>query len=666
MGTNNTENVITGTNEGAFDSGEFPNPTCALYGGRDVWFTALKFLRMVLLFIETQDAGSSIDTAMASIYRNLWCSLSQLACDDDSGPGLFSAVTLTGLPNTTVYIRVYSWNNQSAGDFNIVAYSPECPFTSTWNGSNWNNGSPNIATTAIVNGNYDTATNGNFDACNCTINSGITVNIRANNYISIQNDLTVSGTLEVRHEGSLVMIEDDGIVTSSGTINIHKTTTPYNDPLDYTYWTSPTINETFGSALASSRPDRIFEFNIVTGWISKNGTDIMENAKGYLAGAPDSGSFPQSQSVVFDGLINNGVVESPSFQDINGNWNLIGNPYPSAINADLFLDDPLNSSVVNGTIYLWTHNTPISDANPGDEKYNYSTSDYATYTVNMGGTAAVSGGTIPSGNIASAQGFFIQGLSNGVATFSNSMRVTTNNNQFFKSSTNGDEKDRVWLNLFNNKGAFSQILIGFIAKGTDGIDRYDAPKFGGNYISFYSLVEGKDLAAQSKPILKDEETIKLGLYSFIEEGDSLKIGIEKLEGALANYSVYVKDKLLNIVHDLNIADYTFMPEPESIYDDRFELFLMKSQIVLDTDEIDSTRNELLVLNSQNEIEIKTTNSSTIAQLKIYDVLGKTIINTEVNDTSYTLNTTNIAKGTVLILNATLADDSIFIKKILVH
>ncbi len=665
VGATNTQNIVTGTNEGATDSGELPSPSCAFYGGRDVWFTA-EIPASGVLFVETQDAGSSIDTAMA-IYTGTCGSLTQIDCDDDDGPGLFSAITLTGLPNTTVYIRVFSYNNQSAGIFDIVAYSPECPFTTTWNGSSWNNGAPDNTTSVVISGNYDTATNGDFDSCDCTINSGATVNVRANDYVLVQHDLTVNGTLEVRHEGSLVMVEDDGAVSSSGTINIHKTTTPYNDPLDYTYWTSPTVNETFGSALASSRPDRIFEFDIVTGWISKSGSDVMETAKGYLAGAPDSGTFPQSQSVIFDGLVNNGIVQTPSFQDINFNWNLIGNPYPSAISADLFLDDPLNTAVVDGTIYLWTHNTPISDANPGDEKYNYSASDYATYTAGIGGTAASIGSAIPNGNIASGQGFFIQGLTgaNGVATFNNSMRITSNNDEFFKSSANENEKDRIWLNLFNDKGAFSQTLIGFIENGTIGIDRYDGTKLGGEYISLYSLAEGNNLAAQSRPPLKDDETIKLGLYSFINEGDSLKVGIEKIEGSLVNYSIYIRDKLLNYVHDLSVEDYVFIPEPKSVYNDRFELFLTKNQIVLNTDDFESATNGLLVLNSLDNIEITTSNSSLITRLKIYDVLGKTIVNTDVNNTSYTFKTENIAPGTIFIINATLADDTVFIKKILI-
>ena len=663
VGATNSENIVTGTNEGATDSGiALPN-NCDQYQGGDVWYTA-QVPASGILTIETSDAGGINDTGIA-VYTGNCGNLTQIACDADSGPGFFSTISLTGLPNTTVYIRVWEFQNNNFGAFNIVAYSPECPFTTTWNGNNWNNGIPNSFTSAIINGDYDIAISGNIESCNCTINPGNTVNVRAGSYILIENNLSNNGILEIRHEGSLVMVKDDGIVASTGTINIHKTTTPYNDPFDYTYWTSPTINETFGSALASSRPDRFFEWDIVTGWISKTGTDIMEIAEAYIGSAPNTGSFPQSQSVIFDGLVNNGVILSPSFQDINFNWNLIGNPYPSAINADLFLDDPLNTSVVNGTIYLWTHNSPISEANSGDERYNYSASDYATYTVNMGGTAAVSGGAIPNGNIASAQGFFIQGLTNGQATFNNAMRVNTSNDQFFKTTDNGEQKNRIWLNLNNNKGAFSQVLVGFIENGTHGIDRYDGSKFGGNYVSFYSIVENKSFATQSKPPLREEESIKLGLYSYIEKGDSLNISIENIEGVLRNYNIYLKDKLLNIIHDLRLEEYSFMPEPQSVYNDRFELLFTKSE-VLGLEEVTSITNELLILNGENQVEIKTSLNATIAQIKIYDLVGKKIVEENLNDQNYLLNTKNIAKGTILLVSVLLENNVALTKKIIVY
>jgi hypothetical protein len=53
--------------------------------------------------------------------------------------------------------------------------------------------------------------------------------------------------------------------------------------------------------------------------------------------------------------------------------------------------------------------------------------------------------------------------------------IKGHNKQFFKTtqsskSTNAMEKNRVWLNLTNDKGAFKQVLVGYITDATDGYD----------------------------------------------------------------------------------------------------------------------------------------------------------------------------------------------------
>jgi hypothetical protein len=52
----------------------------------------------------------------------------------------------------------------------------------------------------------------------------------------------------------------------------------------------------------------------------------------------------------FTGIPNNGSI--PITIGGTGSFNLIGNPYPSAINADKFLD--INSGVLGGTFILDT------------------------------------------------------------------------------------------------------------------------------------------------------------------------------------------------------------------------------------------------------------------------------------------------------------------------
>ncbi len=137
----------------------------------------------------------------------------------------------------------------------------------------------------------------------------------------------------------------------------------------------------------------------------------------------------------FTGTPNNGDITTPIRKgtligtvDVdaeNDEWNLIGNPYPSALDAAAFLNLPANIPVIDGTLYLWTHNSQPNAAtiDPfyGDYVLNYTDSDYAAWNKTGGvgtagtiagglGTNATTGNT-PTGYIASGQSFFVKAAS---------------------------------------------------------------------------------------------------------------------------------------------------------------------------------------------------------------------------------------------------------------
>ena len=144
---------------------------------------------------------------------------------------------------------------------------------------------------------------------------------------------------------------------------------------------------------------------------------------------------------------NNGVIYVTDC--IYDSYCLIGNPYPSALDADEFLRQ--NKEVLAGTIYFWTHNTPMSNN-------AYNSNDYASY--NSSGSVATTRGTLvgqgsnennkPTGKIAAGQSFFATAKVTAAAPttveFNNTMRVGAGgvplaNNQFFRTS-NTKEKTR--------------------------------------------------------------------------------------------------------------------------------------------------------------------------------------------------------------------------------
>ena len=84
------------------------------------------------------------------------------------------------------------------------------------------------------------------------------------------------------------------------------------------------------------------------------------------------------QNYVFTGKPNNGTISTPI---TIGNDALLGNPYPSAIDANEFILDNLSS--ISGTLYFWIHYT--SNFTHVLEDYE---GGYATYNL-TGGNAAV-------------------------------------------------------------------------------------------------------------------------------------------------------------------------------------------------------------------------------------------------------------------------------------
>ncbi len=553
--------------------------------------------------------------------------------------------------------------------------------TTFTNSKIWDNGLPDKYRTSLIDQSYDSFEYGNFEACNLFINTGKTVTVKAGNYISINNNLTVNGSLEILHEGVLYMVNNDGSVVDNGEINIHKTTTTIKRN-DYTYWSSPVKNAILENVFSASPQNSFYSFEAQyysdtnndnvdddgNAWQGVSGT--MEAGRGYTAMAPNTNPFIDEQSVIFEGKVNNGIINvtvdlSNDDTNINDDWNLIGNPYPSAISADIFLNDVNNIDLINGSIYYWTHNTSANLDN-GDNQY--SSDDYAIYNIGTGGIKATSQGEIPTGNIASGQGFFVEAIQSGNIVFNNEMRLKLENDNFFKTENiknkETQEKEKMWINLSNDQGAFSQILIGFIAEASNRVEsKYDSPRLdGSNYLSFYSIGDNQNLAIQGTKSITGEEVIRLGFSSLIQEKVTLKISIDHLEGKLIERDIYLVDHLLQKTHNLKLHDYSFIVEEQGNFDNRFYIKFGDSLMV--NEEHIFIKEELVVNRTKDLLEIKTSMNSILKSLKIFDILGRIIFKAEPYQKEYSLNHQALRSSGILILHAELSNGKILTKKVI--
>jgi hypothetical protein len=365
---------------------------------------------------------------------------------------------------------------------------------------------------------------------------------------------------------------------------------------------------------------------------------------------------PSSYEAPFIGVPNNGPYEITGV--IADRSYLLGNPYPSALDADSFV--VANAAVLNGTLYFWTHNTPIKigTPNPGTGLYAYSGDDYATYNATGGvgaalpdlGTstgAAPSAGTgglntnIPSGKIASGQGFFASSklsISSSTIVYYNNMRVgvggiTGDNSQFFKTKnikTNTQlEKHRVWLDLTNVEGAFKQTLVGYVTEATNNYeDRFDGESYDGNdFLDFYTILQDKNLTIQGRALPFDEnDEVPLGFR--VAVGGTFTIKIGQKDGLLSNHEVFIGDKLTNTVVNLQKENYTFTTAAGT-FDDRFKLKYNNQTLGIEDVEIYDGIVALYSTNFKTLIIRNNLKATTVNSVFLYNLAGQKIANWEV-------------------------------------
>jgi hypothetical protein len=547
--------------------------------------------------------------------------------------------------------------------------------TKFWRGSSstdWNNpnnwkpyGVPSLSNCVVVNENtVISGTNYNAYAKNVLVKPTGTFEIQEGNNLTVTDWINVNtgGVFNVRNNASLVQTNENN---NTGNIRIERITQPMNY-YDYTYWNSP-VTLASGFTLGSLSPQTssdIWSYNpSVSGgsgnWVNLSPSTVMNPTKGYIVKAPDTFSSNPTTKVTytatFIGTPNNGTIVAPISKGTDANigglvtdeddeWNLIGNPYPSGIDAKKFLDLPENLSVIDGTIYVWTHipqpTATTQDPFYGDYVLNYTSNDYASFNkTGATGTAssATNGVATPTGFIATGQSFFVKAaksMANGTTknvTFNNSMRIGGKNFDFFKSRKNPkttitEEKNRIWLNLTNNSGAFSQTLIGYITGATQGLDRgFDGESFGGNNVTFYSIIPEAKLTIQGRALPFDaNDTVILG-YNAAKKGN-YSIRIDHLDGFFDNQSIYLEDKDLNIIYDLKQKPYVFSTKVGD-FNNRFVLRYGNSNKTLSVEENSIKDNDIkisYIKNTNNLIINNTSSFATVEKVTLFNILGQSI------------------------------------------
>ena len=555
--------------------------------------------------------------------------------------------------NNTLYSICFTPSNKVmiGGNFNSVSGVTKhrvarlklCTNSSIWNGNFWSNGMPSMERTLVFNGNYNVLETVN--SCSCSISLGNTVTISDGKTLGLVFDYSGAGTLILENNASLYQSEEQ--TKNSGIIHLKRKTTPIVIK-DYTYWSSPVSNQKLYDVSPYTLFDKFYSYDASKYlWFNELATNLMSVGKGYIIRGPEnfSATAKTVYEATFKGIPNNGLVLVPIAEAKT--YNLIGNPYPSAINADSFII--ANNGMIDGSIYLWTHNTEITNN-------QYTSDDYAVYNLSggVGTSPALKSGVNnlkPDGKIASGQGFFVTSISSGGnATFNNNMRVVGDNTKFFKINSikrNGPSKDkhRIWLNLSHSQGAFKQILIGYINGATNDYDTgFDGASFDGNkFIDFYSINHNNHLVIQGRALpFQQTDVVPLG-YSSVVKG-IFTVVIDEVDGLFSGQDVFIEDKLNNTLFDLKRGEYTFNTEAGT-FNERF--VLRYTDKTLGTVAFDKDDNLITIAKDRNELKIKSSHEN-INRITIFDLQGRKVFEKEaVNNTVF--RTSNIAVNSQVVV-----------------
>jgi hypothetical protein len=576
-----------------------------------------------------------------------------------------TTLSVTNL-TTTTYYRVVVQSSPCSVSYSSIA---QLTFKSTtWNGTIWSNGNPDSTTKAIFGSLYTSTGGGTGDlqACSLEVLTNAIVTVSSGDTFTIQNEIKIPSAmlptaLILEDSSNLIQVNN---VVNTDYIYYRRNSMPIKQ-YDYTYWSSPVQSQTLSTFSPNSTVAYKWDTSIYN-WAYVSPATAMVPATGYIVRAPDVAPFNPTTNNVFNGeffgIPNNGDITTPVVASGANDLNLIGNPYPSALDADSFLiyNQPLNGGSLASTMYFWTHNTPFT-AN------NYTNNDYASYNLTGGiGTMAPSNpcagcnSSIPNGKVAAGQSFFIHALSSGNATFTNAMRFGVNN-QFYKANSAGNaiEKNRLWLDISNNEGLYKQLLVGYIEGATDGIDAaYDGASLDiGNPIMIYSIAENTKLGIQGKAVpFNQNDEIVIGYKATVAGTFELKLS--NFDGLFINQEVFVEDTVQNVYFNLKNGNYSFVTEIGT-FDNRFKLHFT-DPTALNTNTVNA--NSFVVYHANNQMVVNS-GTTTMKQLALYDMQGRLIQTYEPkNSAEYKFDSP--AKNQIVVLKITTSDDKVFFKKII--
>ncbi len=546
------------------------------------------------------------------------------------------------------------------------------------------------------------------------------VQIVMNNDSKIQNDwyLKLDGSIDLQGKSQLVQTAKSDLDVASAGI-VQRDQDGQSNGYNYNYWSSPvgvsntssnnndyTLSSVMRDGTDANNPQLlnwtsglngsptspitlssywIFKFQNVTplyaNWQAVGTTGNLSAGQGFTMKGSNAGTA--TQNYTFEGKPNNGTITSPI---AGGNLNLSGNPYPSAIDTDLFISQ--NLSATNGTLYFWEHYSTNMTHNLAEYQ-----GGYATRTL-VGGVPPVSPSGIsglgsssrtPGRFIPVGQGFFVSAnATGGNIEFNNSQRGFVkedsagsnpmfrqiNNTTVAANISNAEDAyaentfEKIRLGFNSNNNFHRELLMGFMNENaTAAIDPgYDAVCMDNLPNDMHFINEGNKLVIAGESYFDQHASYPLRIKTNSE--GPVSIVLDGTENFNADQPIYIYDALTAIYHDLrNDMVATTLPAGET--NDRFFLKFNKGG-ALAVGGFTTNSLQVAYAAANNSLIIHNSTASTqIEEVTLYSIIGQAVASWKVNsnNSKIELSVPQLSAGTYIVRTKT--SEGVSSKKILI-
>lgn len=437
-------------------------------------------------------------------------------------------------------------------------------------------------------------------------------------------------------------------------------------------------------------------------WVYAGNSGDISPGLGFTMKGIGSGTTG-SQTYDFRGKPNNGTIGNTVLED---NYTLVGNPYPSALDAALYIHDTDNFSAINGTLYFWEQDGTVNShvlseyvggyyefsIDPTGTTITETPAVFKTYDENDNTyplTTSQNGGKFSGRYIPIGQGFMVKGATGTTGTVytKNSHRVyekegaeslffrstdATNNiqNPTVQYQNNGlsvvpENFKRFRINVdfnVNNSQYTRQVVLNFNDAATLGFDYgLELIRSESHNSDAYFMYEDKILSGQAYPF---DETLRIPLVVDIEEQQPLRFRIFDIQNFEETQAIYIHDTETDTYVNLREQDYELNILPGN-YTNRFEI-VFAPQDVLDVEDLDVSSLTIFQNNNNRQLTILNPENLDINAVEIFDVSGKLILKKALNSIQkqYDLPTANYSNG-VYIVNITSKDNSSKSQKVII-